>query len=189
MSSCCSHFKDSFMFKQSFIFTSYSFCCSCPFSSLLRISRTSSISFCFCMKYSLISLTSVSSPPRTSHSESGNSHRQGGCPRPAGFRYHRTSRRQTPTSAHARCRAGNGEERGGPYALKPRHAPALEPPASRTASAPPRSGAHGLVAAKNIPQRKLCGPSPRQGGRPRPAGVPSSRNLEAPDAHQRARML
>ena len=36
---------------------------------------------------------------------------------PWGFRHHGTSRRQTPTSAHARCRAGNGEERGGPYAL------------------------------------------------------------------------
>ena len=56
-----------------------------------------------------------------------------------GLRHHGTSRRQMPTSAHARCRAGNGEERGGPYALKPRHAPALEPPASRTVSAPPRS--------------------------------------------------
>ena len=31
---------------------------------------------------------------------------------PWGFRHHGTSRRQSPTSAHARCRAGNGEERG-----------------------------------------------------------------------------
>ena len=29
-----------------------------------------------------------------------------------GFCHHGTSRRQTPTSVHARCRAGNGEERG-----------------------------------------------------------------------------
>ena len=31
---------------------------------------------------------------------------------PWGFRHHGTSRRQSPTSAHARCRAGNGEEWG-----------------------------------------------------------------------------
>ena len=31
---------------------------------------------------------------------------------PRGFRHHGTSRHQSPTSAHARCRAGNGEERG-----------------------------------------------------------------------------
>ena len=29
-----------------------------------------------------------------------------------GFRHYGTSRRQSPTSAHTRCRAGNGEERG-----------------------------------------------------------------------------
>ena len=151
---------------------------------------------------------------------------------PWGFRHHGTSRRQSPTSAHAHCRAGNGEEQGrtlrarnpatlprpqqatrrpprlsqgptvssrlenptakalraqpsagrpptahggsviteprgarrpparthavgrergragaDPTRSQPRHAPALEPPASRTASAPPQSGAHGLVAA------------------------------------------
>ena len=31
---------------------------------------------------------------------------------PCGFRHYGTSRRQSPTSAHARCRVGNGEERG-----------------------------------------------------------------------------
>ena len=192
---------------------------------------------------------------------------------PWGFRHHGTSRRQTPTSAQARRRAGNGEERGrtpapatpprsrsrapskphgfppasarGPRSRRPpenptakalraqpsarrppaarggsviteprgarrpparkhaagpgtgksggepqrpqpRHAPALEPPASRTASPPPQPGARGLVAPQIIPQRKHCGPSPRHGARQRPVGVPSSRNLEAPDAHQRA---
>ena len=107
---------------------------------------------------------------------------------PWGFRHHRTSRRQTPTSAQARHRAGNGEERGEPYALATMPRSRSRAPTSRTASAPPQSGAHGLVASQNIPQRKLCGPSPRHGARPRPVGVPSSQNLEAPDAHQRASM-
>ena len=105
---------------------------------------------------------------------------------PWGFRHNGTSRRQTPTSAQARHRAGNGEERGRTPALATPPRSRSRAPTSRTASSPPQSGAHGLVAAQKIPQRKLCGPSPRQGARPRPVGVPSSRNLEAPDAHQRA---
>ena len=40
---------------------------------------------------------------------------------------------------------------------------------------PPQPGARGLVAPQNIPQRKLCGPSPQRGARQRPVGVPSSR--------------
>ena len=105
---------------------------------------------------------------------------------PWGFRHHGTSRRQTPTSAQARRRAGNGEERGRTPALATPSRSRSRAPTSRTASAPPQSGARGLVAAQNIPQRNLCGPSPRQGARPRQVGVPSSRNLEAPDAHERA---
>ena len=58
----------------------------------------------------------AASPPRKSHSESLCWPDPGISPRPAcgpwGFRHHGTSRRQSPTSAHARCRAGNGEERG-----------------------------------------------------------------------------
>ena len=60
----------------------------------------------------------VASPPRKSHRESfvrqtrgpalGTAPARG----PWGFRHHRTSRRQTPTSAHARFRAGNGKEWG-----------------------------------------------------------------------------
>ena len=105
---------------------------------------------------------------------------------PWGFRHHGTSRRQTPTSAQARRRAGNGEERGRtPAPATPPHSRSRAP-TSRTASSPPQPGARGLVAPQNIPQRKHCGPSPRRGARQRPVGVPSSRNLEAPDAHQRA---
>ena len=130
----------------------------------------------------------VSSPPRESHSVSFAGPALGEAPAsgPWGFRHHGTSRRQTPTSAQARRRAGNGEERGRTPA------PATPPrsrsgaPTSRTASPPPQPGARGLVAPQIIPQRKHCGPSPRRGARQRPVGVPSSRNLEAPDAHQRA---
>ena len=60
----------------------------------------------------------VVSPPRKSHRESfvcqtrgpalGTAHARG----PWWFRHHKTSRRQSSTSAHARFRAGNGEERG-----------------------------------------------------------------------------
>ena len=75
----------------------------------------------------------VASPPRKSHSESfvgqtrglalGTAHAR----RPWGFLYHGTSRRQSPTSAHARCRAGNGEEPGRTQAL-------ATPPCSRSRS-------------------------------------------------------
>ena len=60
----------------------------------------------------------VASPPRKAHSESfvrqtwgaalGTAPARG----PWGFSHHGTLRRQSPTSAHTRCRAGNGEERG-----------------------------------------------------------------------------
>ena len=60
----------------------------------------------------------ATSPPRKSHRESfvgrtwgpalGTVPARG----PWGFLHHGTSRRQSPTSAHAGCRAGNGEERG-----------------------------------------------------------------------------
>ena len=130
----------------------------------------------------------VSSPPTESHSVSFAGPALGKAPArgPWGFRHHGTWRRQTPTSVQARRRAGNREERGRTPALATPPRSRSRSPTSRTASSPPQSGARGLVAPQNIPQRKLCGPSPRQGARPRPVGVPSSRNLEAPDAHQRA---
>ena len=130
----------------------------------------------------------VSSPPRTSHSESIAGPALGEAPAsgPWGFRHHGTSRRQTPTSAQARRRAGNGEERGRTPAPATPPRSRSRAPTSRTAFPPPQPGARGLVAPQNIPQRKHCGPSPRRGARQRPVGVPSSRNLEAPDAHQRA---
>ena len=80
----------------------------------------------------------VSSPPRESHSVSFAGPALGEAPArgPWGFRHHGTSRRQTPTSAQARRRAGNGEERGEPQRPQPRHAPALEPP--QAARLPPR---------------------------------------------------
>ena len=89
----------------------------------------------------------VSSPPRTSHSESIAGPALGEAPAsgPWGFRHHGTSRRQTPTSAQARRRAGNGEERGRTPA------PATPPRSrSRAPSKPrgvclPQSGAHGLL--------------------------------------------
>ena len=127
----------------------------------------------------------VSSPPRKSHSVSFAGPALGTAPArgPWGFRHHGTSRRQMPTSVQARRRAGNGEERGEPYALATPPHSRSRAPTSRTASAPPQSRANGLVAAQKIPQRKLCGPCPRHGTRPRPVGVPSSRNLKAPYAH------
>ena len=130
----------------------------------------------------------VSSPPRESHSVSFAGPALGEAPAsgPWGFRHHGTSRRQTPTSAQARRRAGNGEERGRTPAPATPPRSRSRAPTSRTASPPPQPGARGLVAPQNIPQRKHCGPSPRHGARQRPVGVPSSRNLEAPDAHQRA---
>ena len=130
----------------------------------------------------------VSSPPRESHSISFAGPALGEAPAsgPWGFRHHGTSRRQTPTSAQARRRAGNGEERGRTPAPATPPRSRSRAPTSRTASPPPQPGARGLVAPQNIPQRKHCGPSPRRGARQRPVGVPSSRNLEAPDAHQRA---
>ena len=60
----------------------------------------------------------AASPPRKSHSESLVGQTRGPAlgTGPAcgqwGFRHHGTSRRQSPTSAHARCRAGNGKEWG-----------------------------------------------------------------------------
>ena len=126
--------------------------------------------------------------PRESHSVSFAGPALGEAPAsgPWGFRHHGTSRRQTPTSAQARRRAGNGEERGRTPAPATPPRSRSRAPTSRTASPPPQPGARGLVAPQNIPQRKHCGPSPRRGARQRPVGVPSSRNLEAPDAHQRA---
>ena len=130
----------------------------------------------------------VSSPPRESHSVSFAGPALGEAPAsgPWGFHHHGTSRRQTPNSAQARRRAGNGEERGRTPAPATPPRSRSRAPTSRTASSPPQPGARGLVAPQRIPQRKLCGPSPRRGAPQRPVGVPSSRNLEAPDAHQRA---
>ena len=89
---------------------------------------------------------------------------------PWGFRHHGTSRRQTPTSAQARRRAGNGEERGRTPAPATPPRSRSRAPTSRTASPPPQPGAHGLVAPQRIPQRKLCGPTvitePRGARRP-----------------------
>ena len=96
----------------------------------------------------------VSSPARTSHSESTVGPALGTVPAsgPWGFRHHGTSRRQTPTSAQARRRAGNGEERGRTPALATPQRSRSRAPTSHTASAPPQSGARGLVAPQNIPQ-------------------------------------
>ena len=180
---------------------------------------------------------------------------------PWGFRHQGTSRPQTPTSARALCRAGNGEERGRPYALatqprsgsrapskphgvrpasvrgpwsrrrlehpkakalraqpsagrppvarggsviteprgarrppvrthavgpgtgksgadptrsQPRHAPALEPPASRTTSAAPQSEAHGETPPPlPFSKRYTACPGPCPGSR-WPARAPST---------------
>ena len=60
----------------------------------------------------------AASPPRKSHSESFVGQTQGPAlgtapaRGPWGFRHHGTSRRQSATSMHARCRARNGEDRG-----------------------------------------------------------------------------
>ena len=76
----------------------------------------------------------AASPPRKSHSERFVRETQGPAlgtapaGGPWGFHHHGTSRRQMPTSEHARFRAGNGEERGSDLARsQPRHAPAQEP--------------------------------------------------------------
>ena len=119
----------------------------------------------------------AASPPRKSHSDSFVGQTQGPalgtaparCP--WGFRHHGTSRRQSPTSMHARCRAGNGEERGRTQRSQPRHAPALEPPASRMAFAPVRGpwSCHRLEnpTAKALFARPGAQPSARH---PRTAG-------------------
>ena len=116
----------------------------------------------------------------------------GARPWPMGFSHHGTSRRQTPTSAHARFRAGNGEERGRTqHARNPATLLLVNPQPHRVHPASvrgPRS-CHRLEIATSPPGSTRLGPSPRHGARPRPVGVQSSRDLEAPDAHQCARML
>ena len=121
----------------------------------------------------------VSSPPRTSHSESIAGPALGEAPAsgPWGFRHHGTSRRQTPTSAQARRRAGNGEERGRTPAPATPPRSRSRAPTSRTASPPPQPGARGLVAPQNIPQRKHCGPGAAFSGR---LGGPRRRTAPGP---------
>ena len=59
----------------------------------------------------------------------------------------RTPRRQAPTTAHARFRAGNGEERGRTqHARNPATLPLSNPQPHRY-SPPPQSGAHGHVTS------------------------------------------
>ena len=110
----------------------------------------------------------VSSPPRTSHSESFAGPALGTAPArgPWGLSHHGTLRRQTPTSAQARRRAGNGEERGEPQRSQPRLAPALEPPENRGAYARLSQGPmvcyshHALPAGGGLPYNKT-GADPR----------------------------
>ena len=113
----------------------------------------------------------VSSPPRTSHSEIFAGPALGTVPArgPWGFRHHGTLRRQTPTSAQARRRAGNGEERGRTPAPQPRHAPALEPPASRRAYARLSQGPMVCYSRRALPAGR--GPTVPQDRR-RPPGRP-----------------
>ena len=89
----------------------------------------------------------VSSPPRTSHSESIAGPALGTAPAsgPWGFRHHGTSRRQTPTRAQARRRAGNGEERGRTPALATPPRSRSRAPSKPRGVRPPQSGAHGLL--------------------------------------------
>ena len=114
----------------------------------------------------------VSSPPRTSHSESIAGPALGPAPAsgPWGFRHYGTSRRQTPTSAQARRRAGNGEELGRTPAL-------ATPPRSRSRAPnkprgvrPPQSGAHGLLwpsrAARWPGAHRTTRPAPTPGSSP-----------------------
>ena len=76
-----------------------------------------------------------------------------------GFRHHGTSRRQTPTSAQARRRAGNGEERGRTPAPATPPRSRSRAPTSRTASSPPQPGAHGLVAPRTSHSESIAGPA------------------------------
>ena len=79
---------------------------------------------------------------------------------PWGFRHHGTSRRQTPTSAQACRRAGNGEERGRTPAPATPPRSRSRAPTSRTASSPPQPGARGLVAPPEYPTAKALRAQP-----------------------------
>ena len=98
----------------------------------------------------LSQLPIAASPPRKSHSESFVDQTRGAAlgtaPArfPWGFPHHGTSRRQSPTSAHARCRARNGKSGADPTRSQPRHAPAQEPPPA--ASRSPRLSQGPMVA-------------------------------------------
>ena len=111
---------------------------------------------------------------------------------PWGFSHRGTSSCQTPTSVHARFRAGNGEERGRTqHARNPATLPLANPqphcvhPASVRG---PRS-CHRLEIATAPAGSTRPGAQPSARRPPAPVGVPLSRDLEAPDAHQRARTL
>ena len=112
----------------------------------------------------------VSSPPRTSHSESIAGPALGEAPASGqwGFRHHGTSRRQTPTSAQARRRAGNGEERGRTPAPATLPRSRSRAPTSRTASprlsqgpavsSPPRSSHSESIAGPPLGTSPASGP-------------------------------
>ena len=87
---------------------------------------------------------------------------------PWGFRHHGTSRRQTPTSAHSTpAGPGTGKSGGEPQRPQPRHAPALEPPASRGAYARLSQGPmvcysrRALPAGRGAHRATRPAPSPR----------------------------
>ena len=108
----------------------------------------------------------VSSPPRESHSVSFAGPALGEAPAsgPWGFRHHGTSRRQTPTSAQARRRAGNGEERG-------------RTPAPAT---PPRSRSRAPSKPHGFPPASARGPRSR-----RPPDHPTAKALRAQPSARR----
>ena len=130
----------------------------------------------------------VASPPRKSHSESfvGQTRGQALCTAPArgpwGFRHHGTSRRQLPTSAHARCRAGNGEERGRTqHTRNPATLPLKSP--QQAASRSPRLGQGPMVCysrerllPSRFQERYAACPGPLPGSRWPPGARPARRS-------------
>ena len=102
-----------------------------------------------------------------------------------GFRHHGTSRRQSPTSAHARCRAGNGEERGRTQkARNPATLPLKSP--QQAASRQPRLSQGPMVCYSRRPLPTGRGPYRSTRSVPTPWSPPYSRLVQREPAKTEA---
>ena len=118
----------------------------------------------------------AASPPRKSHSENFVGQTRGAAlgTAPArgqwGCRHHGTSRRQSPTSAHSRCRAGNGEERG--QTLRARNPTTLPLKSPREPHRVRRASVRGPWSAIAVARCTLAGGHTAPHDPPRPLGHP-----------------